>query len=105
MKLPPITPKQQALIRLIYRHRFLERKQLQVFLGHKDKRRISAWLKELRERQFIDWIYDPENPNEKSTSAIYFLGINGIRLLSELVITQETSYAGATKMHPDNRIL
>jgi hypothetical protein len=83
MKLPPTTPKQQALIRLIYRYRFLKRKQLQAFLGHKDKRRISAWLKELRENQFIDWIYDPESPNEKSTPAIYFLGINGIRFLRQ----------------------
>jgi len=84
MNLPKITNKQQALTRLIYRYRFIERKQLQMLMGHTDKRRISAWLKELREKQFVDWLYDPDNPNEKSKPAIYFLGINGIRLLREL---------------------
>jgi hypothetical protein len=53
-------------------------------MGHTDKRRVSAWLKELREQQFIDWFYDPDNPNEKSKPAMYFLDINGIRLLREL---------------------
>jgi hypothetical protein len=84
MKLPNLTPKQQALIRLIYRYRFLERKQIQTFLGHKDKRRISAWLKELREQQFIDWFYESDNPDERSKPAIYFMGLNGIRLLRQL---------------------
>ncbi len=84
MQLPKITNKQQALICLIYRYRFIERKQLQVLMGHTDKRRVSSWLKELREQQFIDWFYDPDNPNEKSKPAIYFLGINGIRLLRKL---------------------
>lgn len=84
MNLPKITNKQQALIRLIYRYRFIERKQLQILMGHTDKRRISAWLKELREKQFVDWLYDPDNPNEKSKPAIYFLGVNGIRFLRGL---------------------
>lgn len=53
-------------------------------MGHTDKRRISAWLKELRETQFVDWLYDPDNPNEKSKPAIYFLGINGVRFLRML---------------------
>lgn len=52
-------------------------------MNHTDKRRISAWLKELREQQFIEWIYDLDNPENKSTPAIYYLGINGIRLLRE----------------------
>lgn len=84
MNLPKITNKQQALIRLIYRYRFIERKQLQILMGHSDKRRISAWLKELREQQFVDWLYDPTDPNERSTPAIYFLSINGIRFLRGL---------------------
>lgn len=83
MKLPITTPKQQALIRLIYRYRFLERKQIQSFLNHKDKRRVSSWLKELREKQFIDWFYEADNPNERSKPATYFLGINGIRFLRQ----------------------
>ncbi len=83
MKLSTITPKQQALIRLIYRYRFLERKQLQTLLGHKDKRRISAWLKDLREKQAISWFYEPDSPG-KSKPAIYFIDRVGIQLLRRL---------------------
>lgn len=81
MNLPKITPKQQEIIKLIYRYRFITRKQVQTLLGHTDKRRISAWLKELREQQFVDWLYDPNDPNERSTPAVYFVGVNGIRFL------------------------
>jgi hypothetical protein len=52
-------------------------------MGHADKRRISAWLKDLRQKQYIDWIYDPTNPGDMSKPAIYFLGTNGIRLLRQ----------------------
>lgn len=81
MNLPKITPKQQEIIKLIYRYRFITRKQVQALLEHTDKRRISAWLKELREKQFVNWFYDPNDPNERSTPAIYFIGVNGIRFL------------------------
>jgi hypothetical protein len=52
-------------------------------MGHADKRRISAWLKDLRQKQYIDWIYDPTNPGDMSKPAIYFLAANGIRLLRQ----------------------
>ena len=84
MNIPPITSKQQTIIQLIYRYRFLERKQIQAFLGHTDKRRVSAWLKELREKQFIDWSYEPTSPGNESKPAIYFMGLNGIRFLRQL---------------------
>ncbi len=83
MNIPTITPKQQTIIQLIYRYRFLERKQIQAFLGHTDKRRVSAWLKELREKQFIDWLHESNAPGHESKPAIYFLSINGIRLLRQ----------------------
>lgn len=82
--LPHITPKQQALIRLLYRYRFLGRKQIQLLLGHTDKRRISAWLKDLREKQYIEWIYQADDPVESTKPAIYYLGLNGIRHLRNL---------------------
>jgi hypothetical protein len=79
--LPHITPKQQKLIRLLYRYRFLQRRQIQLLLGHTDKRRISAWLKDLREKQYIEWIYRADDPVESTKPAIYYLGLNGIRFL------------------------
>lgn len=53
-------------------------------LRHKDKRRVSAWLKTLRENQLLDWFYEPTNPTAASKPAVYFLGKNGIRYLKRL---------------------
>lgn len=86
MTLPKMTNQQQALIRLLYTHRFLNRIQIQALLKHKDKRRISAWLKDLREKQYIDWIYNPHDFAEKTKPAIYYLSLCGIRYLRSLEI-------------------
>lgn len=83
MKLPTITNKQQEILRLLYRYRYLDRIQLQAFLNHKDKRRVLAWLKDLREKQYIDWIYSTDFI-EKTKPAIYYLSLNGIRHLKAL---------------------
>lgn len=83
-KLPPITTKQQEILTLIYRYRFINRTHIQVLLGHKDKRRIISWLKDLREKQYVDWRYDATDFIAKSQLAIYYLSINGIRYLREL---------------------
>ena len=44
MKLPKLTPKQQNILVLLYQYRFLNRIQIQTLMGHKDYRRINAWL-------------------------------------------------------------
>lgn len=81
--LPSITTKQQEILKLIYKYRFLNRTQIQALLKHKDKRRIISWLKDLREKQYVDWRYDPTDFITKSQPAIYYLSINGIRYLRE----------------------
>lgn len=81
--LPSITTKQQEILKLIYSYRFLNRTQIQTLLNHKDKRRIISWLKDLREKQYVDWRYDATNLIAKSQPAIYYLSINGIRYLRE----------------------
>jgi Replication-relaxation len=80
MKLPPITPKQQDILKLLYRYRFANRIQLQEFMGHKNKRRIAEWLKDLREKHYVEWIYSTDFA-EKTKPAIYYLGLNGVRYL------------------------
>ncbi|HVC36441.1 MAG TPA: replication-relaxation family protein [Candidatus Dormibacteraeota bacterium] len=83
MKLPYITTKQAEILKLLYTFRFLDRIQLQAFMNHKDKRRVLAWLKDLREKQHLEWIYSTDFA-EKMKPAIYYLGINGIRYLKTL---------------------
>lgn len=82
--LPSITTKQQEILKLIYRYRFLNRIQIQKLLNHKDKRRIISWLKDLREKEYVDWHYDANDFIAKSQPGIYYLSLNGVRYLRSL---------------------
>lgn len=86
--LPKLTNKQREIIKLLYNHRFLNRIQVQAFLKHKDYKRINAWLKYLRENNYVEWIYSTDFA-EKTKPAIYYLGLNGIRYLRMLTVTDE----------------
>lgn len=79
LTVPEITQKQTEILNLLYTHRFLTRIQIQTFLKHKDKKTINQWLKDLRDKEYINWIYDKDRFAEKIKPAIYYLGINGIR--------------------------
>lgn len=84
MTLPTITNKQQQIIRLLYRHRFLDRQQIQTILQHKDKKRIITWLKDLREKQYVNWIYNADDFAAKTKPAVYYIGLIGIRHLKTI---------------------
>lgn len=49
-----ITNRQRLILMLLYTFRFLNSKQIQEFLGHKDHRRINSWLKDLGDKGFIE---------------------------------------------------
>jgi len=83
MTLPKLTNKQQEIIRLLYRYRFLNRIQIQKLMGHKDYKTINLWLKDLREKQYVEWIYSTDFA-EKTKPAIYYVGINGVRYLKTI---------------------
>jgi hypothetical protein len=78
-----LTRKQKEILTLIYKHRFLNRIQIQTFLKHKDYKTINLWLKDLRNKQYLEWIYSTDFA-EKTKPAIYYLGINGVRYLKTL---------------------
>lgn len=79
-----ITTKQQKILKLLYTYRFLTRPQLQSFLNHKDKRRVISWLKDLRDKEYIDWKYDNKTFNTKNQPAIYYLALKAIQYLRKL---------------------
>lgn len=83
MNLPKTTKKQQAILRLLYKYRFLNRIQIQTLMSHKDRKTINLWLRDLKEKQYIEWIYSTHFA-EKTKPAIYYLGLNGIRYLKTL---------------------
>jgi hypothetical protein len=81
MTIPSITKRQQDIIHLLYRHRFLNRIQIQTLMGHKDYKTINLWLKDLRAKQYVGWIYSTDYA-EINKPAIYYLDINGVRYLN-----------------------
>jgi len=89
---PKITNKQKEILSLIYSHRYLTRIHIQKLLKHKDKKTINIWLKDLRAKDYIKWIYDKNDFINKTKPAVYYLGINGIRHL------------GNEDIHPDEEL-
>ncbi|MCL5411056.1 MAG: replication-relaxation family protein [Patescibacteria group bacterium] len=75
-----ITQKQQEILTLLYKYRFLNRIQIQTFLNHKYHKRINDWLKDLNQKEYINRIYST-NFGENTKPAIYYIGLNGIRYL------------------------
>ncbi|MCA9342471.1 replication-relaxation family protein [Candidatus Saccharibacteria bacterium] len=91
--LPKITPKQKQIINLLYSFRFLTRIQIQTMMKHKDKKTINLWLKDLRSKDYICWIYNKDHFADKTKPAIYYMGINGIRHLRNLPFAPEDGLA------------
>lgn len=75
-----ITPKQQEILTLLYKFRFLNRTQIQSLLHHKDPKRINEWLKDLKQKEYITRIYSTD-PGENLKPSIYYMGANGIKFL------------------------
>jgi hypothetical protein len=78
--LPSLTRKQREIIDLLYSYRFLNRKQIQAFLKHKDYKTINLWLRDLLDKQYVERIYSTDFA-ERTKPAIYYLSLNGIRHL------------------------
>lgn len=81
-----LTNKQQEILTLIPRFRFLDRTHIQTFLKHKDKKRINSWLKNLTEKEYIQRIYDNHIVGKNRRAAIFSLNNNGVRFVKALGI-------------------
>ena len=53
-------------------------------MHHKDYKTINMWLRDLREKQYVERIYS-DHFLERTKPAIYYLGINGVRHLKTLM--------------------
>ncbi len=81
--LPKITERQSNIIDLLYEHRFLNRIQIQALLGQIDYKNTNLWLKDLREKHYVEWIYSTHFA-EKTKPAVYYLGLNAIRRFRQI---------------------
>ena len=77
-----ITNKQQEIILLLLKFRFLNRTQIQKLLNNKSPGAINRLLKDLREREYINSIYRTKYP-DCLKPAIYYLANNGIGYLKD----------------------
>ncbi len=75
-----ITQKQKEILQYLYQYRFLNRIQIQSFLNHQYHQRINDWLKDLREKEYVNRIYSTKF-GENTKPAIYSLRLEGIRFL------------------------
>jgi hypothetical protein len=87
-ELPKLTKKQQEILRLLYSFRFLNRIQIQALMSHKDPKTINLWLRDLRAKGYVAWIYSTHFA-EKTKPAIYYLGLNGVRYLRTITRTSK----------------
>lgn len=76
-ELPHITFKQMDIVDLVYKFRFVNRKQIQQVMKHKDSKRINVWLKDLVEKKYLGRIYS-KKLLENTKPAIYYLDTHGI---------------------------
>lgn len=71
-----ITKKQQTILTLLFTFRFINSKQLQKLLNHKDHRRINSWLKDLVDKEYVVRDFQPIF-GTLTKPAIYFLSVKG----------------------------
>jgi len=76
-ELPEISDKLTEIVDLVFKFRFINRRQLQTYFGHKDPSRLNKWLKELVEKKYLGRIFS-NRLLENTKPAIYYLGNNGI---------------------------
>ncbi|HWY78926.1 MAG TPA: replication-relaxation family protein [Candidatus Sulfotelmatobacter sp.] len=79
----PLTKKQQEILFFLYRFRFLNTHHFQIFLNHKDPRRIQKWLKELTTNGYLLCFYDSTTITGRAIPAVYGLEAPSRHVLKE----------------------
>jgi len=86
-----ITKKQQTILTLLLTFRFINSKQVQQFLHHKDHRRINSWLKALVEKEYIERDFKPVF-GTLTKPATYFLAAKGRKYVKEAYYLIDAKY-------------
>ncbi|MDO8658725.1 MAG: replication-relaxation family protein [Candidatus Levybacteria bacterium] len=82
-KLPKITNGQKQIIKHIYKFRFINTNQFQKLFNHKDPTMVKEWLKDLKDKKYIDTDYKRKDMDKNRISAKYFLTPLGRRFLKD----------------------
>ena len=76
------TKRQEEILTLLYRFRFLDTRHFQKLLNHKHPQRVQVWLKSLHEESFIGRIYS-NTFTENTKPAVYHLTPKGRKILKK----------------------
>ncbi len=76
-----LKPRQQEILILLYRFRFLDRHQIQTMLNHKHMEKVRLWLNDLTQQGYIHRSYSKQFRGE---AAIYCLVTKSRRYLKNL---------------------
>ena len=82
MQQKQLSQKQQEILTLLPRFRFLDRTHIQSFLKHKDEARINKWLKYLIQNQYVIRRYDNAIIGKNKRPAIFLLGNSGVGFIN-----------------------
>src|SRR6266498_943656 len=82
-KLPKITPSQKQIIKDIYKFRFIHTYQFQKLFNHTDPTMVKEWLKDLKDKKYIDTDYKRKDVEQNRIPAKYFLAPLGRKFLKE----------------------
>jgi hypothetical protein len=76
-----LTHKQEDILLLLAKYRFLNRSQIQELLNHTNPTCINIWLKDLTQKEYLGRIYSTRF-SENTKPAIYFLKLPAIKWIS-----------------------
>lgn len=100
-----LKPKQQEIIMLLYRFRFLYRSHIQTILKHKHHSRILNWLNDLNEKQFIKQSYDKKFTSDPAVYSLAALSRKYLKNMPKIKpslldrVWRETKYTDQFKNH------
>lgn len=84
MTLPDTTNKQKQIFNYLYTFRFLHTNHFQKLFNHTDKTTVKEWLKDLRDKGYINKVANEKNSFEERTKpAIYCLAPKARHILKE----------------------
>ncbi len=100
-----ITHKQIEILILLYRFRFLTKQYIQLFLNHKDIRRIKSWLNNLKEQNIIQ-VKSILEGEENEGKTVYFLSVESRQILKDMegIKTKELDRIKREREHTDQFI-
>lgn len=79
--LPKLTSNQKQLLFYFYQFRFLHTQQIQKLFNHKDPRMVQIWLKDLKEKGYIQRQYFKDTFENHAKPAVYFLTLQARQFL------------------------